>query len=233
MIDLTPLDVRKKRGDFRKVLRGYDPEEVDGFLELVAERLEELVRENLTLRERTERLGRQVEGQEGREKAVQDALVTAQKLRDDIREQARREAEVFQREAEAEIEERMQEAQSRLEEAGRAMEALERRRSRFLKRFRQLLEEEMDSLDVEESRSPEEGEPVDLDLGEWRPRLQERVAARREAPAAPEGEGSGKDFGEESPDEPLWLSSLLEEAEREDGVRDKAAREEAEREERE
>ncbi len=32
MIDLTPLDVRKKRGDFRRGLRGYDPEEVDHFL---------------------------------------------------------------------------------------------------------------------------------------------------------------------------------------------------------
>ena len=44
MIDLTPLDVRKKRGDFGKGLRGYDPAEVDGFLELVGERMEELVK---------------------------------------------------------------------------------------------------------------------------------------------------------------------------------------------
>ena len=39
MIDLTPLDVRSKRGDFRRILRGYEPQEVDTFLELVAERL--------------------------------------------------------------------------------------------------------------------------------------------------------------------------------------------------
>ena len=45
MIDLTPLDVRKKRGDFGKRLRGYDPQEVDTFLELVAERMEVLVQE--------------------------------------------------------------------------------------------------------------------------------------------------------------------------------------------
>ena len=56
MIDLTPLDVRKKRGDFGKALRGYDAEEVDAFLELVSERMEELVKENLQLSERTERL---------------------------------------------------------------------------------------------------------------------------------------------------------------------------------
>ena len=47
MIDLTPLDVRNKRGDFKKLLRGYDPQEVDVFLEIVAERLENLVRSYL------------------------------------------------------------------------------------------------------------------------------------------------------------------------------------------
>ena len=41
MIDLTPLDVRNKRGDFKKKLGGgYDPAEVDVFLELAADRLE-------------------------------------------------------------------------------------------------------------------------------------------------------------------------------------------------
>ena len=53
MIDLTPLDVRNKRGDFKRLMRGYDPQEVDIFLELVAERLEGLVRENLQLKDRT------------------------------------------------------------------------------------------------------------------------------------------------------------------------------------
>ena len=77
MIDLTPLDVRKKRGDFGKALRGYDPQEVDSFLELVAERMEVLVKENLRFREEIAQLGQKVVAQEGREKAVQDALVTA------------------------------------------------------------------------------------------------------------------------------------------------------------
>ncbi|MSR22300.1 MAG: DivIVA domain-containing protein [Gemmatimonadetes bacterium] len=45
MIDLTPLDVRKKKGDFGKTMRGYDPREVDHFLELVTERMDELVKE--------------------------------------------------------------------------------------------------------------------------------------------------------------------------------------------
>jgi DivIVA domain-containing protein len=92
MIDLTPLDVRKKRGDFRRILRGYDPGEVDTFLEAVEHRMEALVMENLALTEKTHRLASQLEALEGREKAVQEALVTAQKLREDVQDQSKREA---------------------------------------------------------------------------------------------------------------------------------------------
>lgn len=102
MIDLTPLDVRNKRGDFKKIMRGYDPPEVDVFLELVAERLEVLVRENMKLRERTTSLQDQVAQQADREQAVQNALVTAQELRADIQAQSQREAEHVVKEADVE-----------------------------------------------------------------------------------------------------------------------------------
>lgn len=101
MIDLTPLDIRKKKGDFSRGLRGYDSQEVDTFLDMAAERLEELVRDNLSLREKVAQLSEKVEGQEGRERAVQEALVTAQALREEITVQARREAELIRQEAEA------------------------------------------------------------------------------------------------------------------------------------
>lgn len=110
MIDLTPLDVRNKRGDFKKIMRGYDPPEVDVFLELVAERLEALVRENLKLRERTASLQDQVSQQADREQAVQDALVTAQELRADIQAQSQREADHVLREAESQARQTIAEA---------------------------------------------------------------------------------------------------------------------------
>src|SRR5680860_1468901 len=90
MIDLTPLDVRKKKGDFRRGLRGYESAVVDEFLDLVAERLEELVRENATLRERTTQLTQTVTTFRERESAMNDALVSAQQLREEFRAQASR-----------------------------------------------------------------------------------------------------------------------------------------------
>lgn len=176
MIDLTPLDVRKKAGDFKKAMRGYEPQEVDVFLELVAERMEALVRENLQLRERAEALQQQVASWSGREKAVQEALVTAQELRTEMKTQAQRQADLVLTEAqsearrqlaeaEAEIRMRFRDAERKLEQAQDALEDLERRRGRFLKAFRQLLEREMDVVAVEEGRAPLEERPIELDLG--------------------------------------------------------------------
>jgi DivIVA domain-containing protein len=176
MIDLTPLDVRNKRGDFKKLMRGYDPQEVDVFLEIVADRLEMLTRENMALRERTGALQAQVNSSTDREQAVQAALVTAQELRADIRAQAQREAESILREAETEARrmgaEAEAEARTKLRGAERQLDKLEdaiqqvdRRRARFLKEFRQLLQRELDVVAVEEGRAPHEERTIDLDLG--------------------------------------------------------------------
>jgi DivIVA domain-containing protein len=191
MIDLTPLDVRKKRGDFAKQLRGYEADEVDSFLELVAERLETLVKENLTLKERTARLADQLRSQEGRERAVQEALVTAQELREDILGQARREADLLLREsradaeearrlidaqaeqlkrdAQAHVERALEHGRTRAEDLRASIEELERRRVRFLKSFRVLLERELDDVEVEEMKAPAEEDALEIDLHgfEW------------------------------------------------------------------
>jgi len=187
MIDLTPLDVRKKSGDFPKTLRGYDPAAVDDFLGLVAERLEGLVKSNMLLGERVERLQEQVSSQEGRERAVQEALVTAQELRQELGSQAQREAKLMLEEAESKARRTLGEAETRakrmldeaetqterlvetadrkVEERRAALDELERKRLRFLRSFRGLLERELDVVEVEEGRKPLEQIEVELDLG--------------------------------------------------------------------
>ena len=85
MIELTPLDVRKKREDFRRTMRGYDPEQVDVFLDLVAERFESLVEKETRLTEQVRMMSEQLRTFQERERALNDALVTAQELREDAR----------------------------------------------------------------------------------------------------------------------------------------------------
>lgn len=166
MIDLTPLDVRKKRGDFGKGLRGYDTQEVDGFLELVAERMEVLVKENLAFRGKIEQLGERVVLQDGREQAVQEALVTAQELRQDVKKQANREAKLMEREARMRIQGMIGESEKLLTEHSTALKELERHRDRFLKAFRTFLERELDTVEVELGRAPLEDVTLDFELGQ-------------------------------------------------------------------
>jgi cell division initiation protein len=201
MIDLTPLDVRKKRGDFKKAMRGYETQEVDTFLDLVAERMEELVKETLSLRERSTLLQAQVEAQGGREKAVQDALVTAQSLRDEIKEQARREADIIRREAESESRRLVEDALRQVDERRAALADLERKRERFLMALRRLLERELDLVSVEEGRTPLDDAPVDLELqgGTERRTGDRRSGGSIDEAARRTGGGAGPVKGE------LWL----------------------------
>ena len=184
MIDLTPLDVRKKRGDFGKGLRGYDPQEVDTFLELVAERMEVLVQENVAFRGRVGELEEKVVAQQGREQAIQDALVTAQELRQDVKKQARREASLLGREAQDKIDLMIGESEKLLSEHRAALQELERQRERFLKAFRSLLERELDTVEVEFGRPPLEDVTLDLGLGRrsgsiWEPESEDDRTPRR------------------------------------------------------
>src|SRR3989475_2921327 len=97
---LTPLDVRKQ--EFRKSLRGYEPVGVEDFRVRVADELERILREKSVLEERVAALGEQLRAYRERERAMNEALVAAQQLREATHVAAQREAQVVLREAEAE-----------------------------------------------------------------------------------------------------------------------------------
>lgn len=154
MIDLTPLDVRKKRGDFRKVVRGYDPAAVDDFLETVANRMEELVREQNAVAARVDSMTDAIAAYRERERAMNEALVSAQQLREDVREQAAREADLVLREARAEADRIVGEARRQATAAHEALRRLQGQRVRFLRLFRTLVERQLQEIETEEDRTP-------------------------------------------------------------------------------
>jgi DivIVA domain-containing protein len=94
---LTALDVR--RYDFGKAMRGYSPERVEQFREQVAEELERLTRQLQELDSKAKGFHEQLRAFRERDKALNDALVSAQQLRSEIREASEREAELVIREA--------------------------------------------------------------------------------------------------------------------------------------
>ena len=96
---LTPLDIRQQQFTVR-MFRGLDPQEVDAFLEDVAEDYESVLKENGLLREQLSALEERSRGLVDREKALQDTLLTTQRLAEEMKESARREAQLIMREAE-------------------------------------------------------------------------------------------------------------------------------------
>jgi cell division initiation protein len=130
---LSPLDIRQQQFTVR-MLRGLDPQEVEAFLEDVAEEYEQLLKENVTLREQLgvhEERARRVNEVE---RMLTETLVTTQKLTDEMKDAARRDGQLLVREMEIQGEKVM--------EAARAEEAKIRSGIKDIQRtHRQLLEE--------------------------------------------------------------------------------------------
>jgi cell division initiation protein len=131
---LSPVDIRQQQFTIKR-FRGFDPQEVDTFLDDVAEDFESLLRENAALREQ---LGSHEERSRGlgeTEKTLMDTLVTTHRLADEMKESAKRDAQLLMREAALNGEKLMEE--SRSEEAKLRVEI------QTLKRLRRQLIEEL------------------------------------------------------------------------------------------
>lgn len=151
-MELTPLDVRKKRDDFKRAVRGYDPAQVDAFLEMCAERLDELVQRDRRNEAELEGLRERLSAFEERERALNEALVTAQELREEARAQAEKGADLKLREAEREATAIRERAEAATEAARRALEDLKVRRAGFLRSLRWSLERFLGEIEEEERR---------------------------------------------------------------------------------
>ncbi len=188
MIDLTPLDVRKKKEDFKRTVRGYDPGQVDAFLDVVSDRLEQLVRDHATLSERVDHLRDSLSTYQERERALNEALLAAQELREEARSQSERDAAVRLREAETHAEAILLDADQAIRHSQRRLEDLRARRRHFLKSLRSMLERYEDYLELEETRL--EAEPEDL--GDLLERLQTDLGDADEAPRPDQGSDPGR-----------------------------------------
>jgi cell division initiation protein len=126
-VRITPMDIRQQQFTV-KMFRGFDTQEVDTFLEDLAADYEALLKENSLLKEQLQALEERTRGLEDREKVLQETLVTTQRLVEEMKDQARREAAVIIREAEVQAD-RIMEA-SRAAEGGLQSEIIALKRTR-------------------------------------------------------------------------------------------------------
>jgi DivIVA domain-containing protein len=183
---LTPLDVR--RYEFGSALRGYDKTRVDQFRDQVADELERLTKVNQDLESKAKGFHEQLRAFRERDKALNDALISAQQLRAEIREQAEREAQLILREARAEAERLMEATRTEIRRLEDEVLQLGRVRRTFLAQLRVLVERQLAEIEAAESAPP---------------------PASQSSGSSNGGEGAPRTSGA-SPT-PAWLSSLMKE----------------------
>jgi DivIVA domain-containing protein len=149
---LTPLDIR--RYDFgAKSFRGYDEKKVEDFRNQVAEELERLTRVNQELDSKARGFHEQLRAFRERDKALNEALVSAQQLRSEIREQAEREAQLILREARAEGERQLDSIRNDTRQLEADIAGLEKSRRAFIGQLRQIAQRQLAELDAAEGAS--------------------------------------------------------------------------------
>jgi cell division initiation protein len=125
-MNVTPLDLRQQK--FKSAMRGYDRGEVDALLNEAADDYEGALREADRLRTDMARLETVLAEHRSEEKSLKNTLVSAQRLADEMRETAERDAQRVLHEAESRADLLIQKAQARLEDLQREIEGLRSRR---------------------------------------------------------------------------------------------------------
>jgi cell division initiation protein len=143
---ITPLDIQGH--EFKRKLRGYDPDEVKAFLTLVAEEYERLVVVGGKLADEVAELKDRLGDLKERERILKETLYTAQKLADDMKAEARKERDLLLKEAELKAERLMDHANKRVAQLETQILDLKAERDAFEAKLRGLIEQHSRLLDM-------------------------------------------------------------------------------------
>ena len=153
---MTPLDIQQQQ--FKIKFRGFDVREVDTFLEQMADAFESLQGENIRLNQEIKRLQHEAHGYREREESFKRAMLNSQKVLEQMKENARKSAELVVAEAEVKAEKILSRAQNRLSQLHEDIAELKRQRSQIEVQIRSIIEGHSKLLEIgkEESRIREE-----------------------------------------------------------------------------
>lgn len=143
---ITALDVQSQK--FDRKMRGYDPEAVDMCLRSLAEELERLNLENGSLREELGEAKRGVAEYRDREKVLQETLVSAQKMTDEMKATTKSESDLIVREARMKAERLLSDAQDQLGSIEVEIGKQRLERDRFETRLKSMIEEHMTLIEL-------------------------------------------------------------------------------------
>ncbi|MEE0742088.1 MAG: DivIVA domain-containing protein [Emergencia sp.] len=142
---ITPFEIENK--DFSRSMRGYNIEEVDEFLDEIILDLQKILVENEKMKEEINVLNADLKQYKKSESSVLNTLESAKKLMNDISESAEKRAEIIIRNAQMDAEVIQRDARESISKLTEEGERLKEKVGRFRDRYRQMLEDEMNSIE--------------------------------------------------------------------------------------
>ncbi|HET6349555.1 MAG TPA: DivIVA domain-containing protein [Candidatus Krumholzibacteria bacterium] len=176
---ITPLDVRKQ--EFRKGMRGLDPDEVYAFLATVADEYEAALNDNKALRERLLELDDKVQEYRTIERTLRDTLVTAERVTVESKENARREAGLIVKEAQLQAERALRDITSEAVRLRQEIQRLRSQRDAYVAKMRVVAESHVKFIEsAERDFRSDDDEPRDAAAPATAPRpaIEEKTQPR-------------------------------------------------------
>jgi cell division initiation protein len=157
-MNITPLDIQQKR--FHVGFRGYDRGEVETFLDLVREEMEALLREVTELREFRQVYDDRMRELHEKEDTVKNTMIMTQKLAEDLKENARKEAALLVKDAESRSLQITGSAQQEKAKMEADIQELRRRKHHFLLDIKKVIQMHLEMVNFEEGGSEAKGGSV-------------------------------------------------------------------------
>jgi cell division initiation protein len=151
---LTPLEIQKH--EFSRKWKGIDPVEVESYLALVAEEMEEIARANADLETRVRHLHEENAEHRERERILKETLMAAQRASEDIRSTAQKQAEMVVRDAQQTGERLTHGALARAAEIEKAIHELKLQRANFRLQLQKMVELFQTVLDFDREEDEKE-----------------------------------------------------------------------------
>ena len=151
---ISPMDIQRQT--FARKFRGFDPEEVRTYLSLVAEEVAALQRDRDTFEQQIQQLHGLIDEHREREVILKNTLLTAQRVSEEIRENARKQSESVVHEAELQADRLLELAQDRAHEVERGILDLRAQRSAIRTDIRALVTRLTHLLDLQEEAELED-----------------------------------------------------------------------------
>ena len=148
---ITPLDIKKQ--EFETKFRGFEKTEVISFLEMISEEMENLLRENMELKEKLQRASDKLVSYTKIESALQSTLVATQESTEQMKAAAQEKADLVIREANIKADKIVESNYEKVTELRREFSEMRNQRAAFLVNFRSLLESQLKLLEMIEKQS--------------------------------------------------------------------------------